>query len=564
MFCAEQLPEQAAGIGPARRPGMRFQVFSCSTLTGQSGRPGRLPPADRGATTGRRVPVLLLALGLLTARPLHADELGVLLRSAHPAGRFTDHVPHFTISPREFTFQEVTGPQRRQLWVIQDADRYVGLYNPESSELDLISLSPTDAPRRLSLPTRYHRGTRLGTCVQTLPHADGWPAAGARHHFDFRTDGTTVTLTEVRNWNAERHALAHQIVTLRCDPVAGYALDMTCQFSTNDPGTRYADLISIFPARIANPWPDRWQYDRFLYTPGASARLSGWWNNPVTAALTGGAHQAFSVRNGGYIAWVSDAWGWGLALTRRSQKRLAFSNVTGGVWLEQHTRVALPDTPDVSGIYFVRALFHLQRVPPEAASAMLRQAEMLPFDGKRCVMVRLGGLEAFDDQPLPLTTNVRGVWSPELQLTEEEAHSGKKSLKVLARPREKTSGQENFLLPAPQIPLEAGGRYRLEAWVKVVGANTEGFVSADLYADDLRLAERVKRQKTSSVQSGEGWKQVRLEFEADASGPYLDLRFVALGTGTAYFDDVLLKKLPSPAPRTPPSVSPRKARPPRG
>jgi hypothetical protein len=51
----------------------------------------------------------------------------------------------------------------------------------------------------------------------------------------------------------------------------------------------------------------------------------------------------------------------------------------------------------------------------------------------------------------------------------------------------------------------------------------------------------VQRESTSSA---DGWRQLVLAFDTGQLAPLIDLRYTAPGSGTAYFSDFSLKKLP--------------------
>ena len=100
--------------------------------------------------------------------------------------------------------------------------------------------------------------------------------------------------------------------------------------------------------------------------------------------------------------------------------------------------------------------------------------------GEHQLMVRFGVPEDFEDQPLPLTTRLRGMpWNAEV--TDQCARSGKKSIVFTG-----TSGHGD-----PQIALKPNARYRLEAWVKVI----------DWTADERQAAEAALREKIAKAQA---------------------------------------------------------------
>ena len=170
---------------------------------------------------------------------------------------------------------------------------------------------------------------------------------------------------------------------------------------------------------------------------------------------------------------------------------------------------------------------------------------MADLSGGEKVMIRLAG-EDFEDQPLPISSTVRGpcMLYDDSRITEEESHGGKKSMEVKAIARDKGIGKYDFFLGTPQINLESNAHYRITAWAKAVGGDTEAFIMADQYDNSPHDdGPRMVRQRTNSAKAGDGWKPITLDFTTAAMAPQIDLRFAALGPGQAYFDDFAITKL---------------------
>jgi hypothetical protein len=215
---------------------------------------------------------------------------------------------------------------------------------------------------------------------------------------------------------------------------------------------------------------------------------------------------------------------------------------TCNVWQDQHNHVHFPKEPDKGGLYRVHPKFRAVFLPPELTKHVHEKMTLEDFGGARAVQIRIGVLEDFEEQPLPLTTTVRGAYGHGLRVTTEKAHSGEKSLVFQGSGDPNTRGHFLFV---PQIPLDANTRYLLEAWAFVEGEETEACVTGDLYPDSPHPKGRLLRQQTPSAKSGEGWKHLKLEFDTTPTriDPFIDLRFRVVGPGKGNFDDFRLVKL---------------------
>jgi hypothetical protein len=111
--------------------------------------------------------------------------------------------------------------------------------------------------------------------------------------------------------------------------------------------------------------------------------------------------------------------------------------------------------------------------------------------------------------------------------------------------------------PGKEIPparFDPNTRYRTECWVKVVGADTEAWVSLHMIAQN-RNPEMIQRGLRSEAVTAGEWKKVSFETTTPPEGLAVIVGFVCVGPGKAYFDDFRIEELgltkPSPAITTP-------------
>lgn len=490
----------------------------------------------------RSVVLLLACLALLPA----ADELAALAAEARAPARFAGRTADLRARTQAFTFVNPKGEERVELTLIEDGGRLVGVYSPGMAQLDLIT-NPEDALERPAWPTRYHWAELFGTRMSLALWYDGQYVSSQEKALEIAGGGNALTLTFRETWTRKRKATSTCTATIRLDPVLGYVADLAFAVETDDARKRTIEFSNIQPGQMASVWPERQRYDRTVITPKAGG-LRGWFNNLPAADLSDAG--GLTVRDGGFIGFLPGAadrargWGVGIAYVGTNGSG---SSATCNVWQDQHNSFTLPEKPDADGRYRVAATLRVQALPPELATLIGGRAAIDDFGGKRFVQIRFGAPEDFEDQPLPLTTPVRGMWATGLQIAEGDAHSGTRALLVPAVAKDQPLGLTGFLT-APQLELEAGATYRIEAWAKVEG-EAEAFIQGAFYEysphDPVRLGEPVR---TTVATGGAGWTRITAEFTASRLGPFCDLRFLCLGSGRALFDDFTCVRVAGPAP----------------
>lgn len=101
--------------------------------------------------------VILFALFLFSSL-LRADEVDRLLEEVRPPSRFANHVPNFSATREQFTFESDTGQIKRSVWVIKDGDRYVALWHQQGSKLYVVAPTPARARKKIEMPPTYNSG----------------------------------------------------------------------------------------------------------------------------------------------------------------------------------------------------------------------------------------------------------------------------------------------------------------------------------------------------------------------------------------------------------------------
>jgi hypothetical protein len=213
----------------------------------------------------------------------------------------------------------------------------------------------------------------------------------------------------------------------------------------------------------------------------------------------------------------------------------------------------LAPTPAKDGRYRGRMARRAVGLPPEIADHIMKTGDNPRVATTyRRIQVRLYG-EDFEDQPLLLQNNQRGVCLQYGTISEERAHSGRKSLLIPGRPADKLRHNTK---EEPPFRFRRERRYRMSYRVYVEGEDTEAFAAT--YYDGMAPAG----QKVKSPFHGEGmidpigrwrtppayatgkWQFIEQEFQSPKTGQGIHMNFCVVGPGRAFFDDYKLEELP--------------------
>ena len=543
----------------------------------------------RLATVAAWVAVALAGLG----QPLAADELDELARRLGLRPQWYGYKAKLHYEQKTFEFPGPKGPTRQVLRVIQDGDKYVALVSDD--HVQLLAFTPPMASARLSLREgRYHLDNLRGPTIETgafLPdrktrYRTRGPAVPQTDHF--RGGGTKLSL--VRAAHVGRTQVLHQY-DFYVHEVFGYMVEgsttVTLRPSRSKRPTKpEVAVFSIFCPNSYVPWPTRWVYDCTVFCPGGSSGYLAWPNHSVAIARAGTAKEPFTLRDGGFVAYLDPQTGWSPCRTLTDACPPATISVDQRN--QVHLSVTLPEdlaTDDANRPTY-KATHRLFGLPP-AVSQHLRQNMKMASLGAGGVVLRVGQPEDFESQPVALAEPVRGLaWTGEAPaLTTLEAHGGKKSL-VLRGTWPVNDPAISFHPDACEVPLRPNAKYRLEAWLRVEGMTPEqrrayreayDDMAAKLQAENAKITDEKRkkripsyhapkqyaeayltghlyettpkegrwavRQLTNVVNSSKiEWQQVALEFTTPAWDPYIYISFV-VDSGHAFLDDFCLKRI---------------------
>jgi len=326
---------------------------------------------------------VLLATAALSAADSAPDAIAALAERLAPPKRFVAHTPAFTVAKETFAF---TAGDEKQIdfWVIRDGGAVVGVVHPGMNQLDLTTFRPGQAPTTPPFKDFYSWGTLLGTRITTAAWYGGMSASG-KVAMTWSAGGSTLTLTTVQTWAEGPKGESRYEMVLSVDPVHGYRWDITTDFAVAEPIRRgdgtlenpeffnWQVKVVEMGQRHNQRWPVAWVCDRKIFL-NQDDKLVGIFLNPV--AIDRSPIKRSQVREGGFVANLPDADGWGVALAHLEKQPYATKNATCNMWSDSHNFLKLPDTPDAQGRYAMHARWRFQALTPEEVTDIIARTTM--------------------------------------------------------------------------------------------------------------------------------------------------------------------------------------------
>lgn len=125
----------------------------------------------------------------------------------------------------------------------------------------------------------------------------------------------------------------------------------------------------------------------------------------------------------------------------------------------------------------------------------------------------------------------------EAKVVQNKAYAGTNSVKIV------DNSPSSLEVISKQIPIEAGGTYRMTVKVFVEAKSVRGYLRFKRSGSNTDLSNSQNTQLISILSSGNGWQTMTIEGTAPANAQFAELTFYmgAAGTGTAaYVDEVAL------------------------
>lgn len=516
-------------------------------------------------------PIELKSIPADPARLITNDEIDTLAAQLKPAARFANYKPNWRVETRDFLFEHYNRQESKTYTLVLDGDKVVALLR--SGDILLIPRTPDTASTKINMPSeRLHLDNLPGPSLPTHQFIRNVKTHGSiyteteqkqlpREHWE----KGPASLTFVRAQSLPEYTVSARF-TFTVDPIFGYRIDAIRDVDfTNKPTAKDSMGGGAFTPGCYVPWPHAAIYERTAWTP-ISGNIEGWANNLLNMdRCDGGSKSGFAWRDGGFISYLPARDGWSVAFTRKDglgdTPNLSVCNAHN----DFHIKFLLKDISQVGDKYQLRATHRLLNLPPEITSHIWDNMKQMSV-GQTNPIIRLGQLEDFEDQPLPLDKGIRGlVWTSDAPpIIDGTAHSGKKSMLIKGR------AWPNL----PQVSLKPNTRYKIEAWFKVSPWTPEqleeakkkdaarradllkkgkelppeinwsnltpkAWIQGDYYEWSPytdKMLETLKTNEVTVSSGGADWQKVSLEFTSPKWGPFINLAFHC-DNGTALLDD---------------------------
>jgi hypothetical protein len=481
---------------------------------------------------------------VVLASVLSGDEVDKLIEEAGVPARFIAHTVNFSAKEEEFTFDSNEGKITLKLWAIKDGDNYVAIWHEQESKLYVVAATPASASKEIKMPATYDAGAdgfdgELGVRITTFPYCYGSNQSADKRRFRFTSGWESLTLTDTSTWMKEHNAEAVYELTIGCDPVLGYVVDMDVEFKTNEDSDENGnpfepELVNIYPGHtnMAETDDAGWRYEYTVYTPADSDKYAGLINDFQQP----GAVNTVRVRNGGFSAFLFDPEEQGPALICMADEDGSPGSKKCNLGYEQRHYVSLPKQRDMNGYFSVKAKYRLVFLPRDMTRYMMEKVELTDRRSDGSFAIRTGETEDFETKNLFNSTE-KNKGYPELQVSEKDAHSGDKSFAI--------DGDSRIRID-PRPVLEPNETYTLEAWVKVVKGEmveTEAYLLAEP-SQWMPKGVKLVPYQSKSAKDNDGWKKITLQFKNGPIGATYRLYVVVKGgCEKVYLDDVLITRV---------------------
>jgi len=470
-------------------------------------------------------------------------EMEALLETHEAAIAWSRHKPEFSIEKRLITFQSPEGPFQQVVYFIKDHGRYIANYVPGKRPLiDIYASTFKQARDTIAMPPHYHNTTFFGTRLTTVLWYDKWEATGDLHHYHWKNYGDSLVLTERQEWTQKTIGENTNRFCFKYHPQTGYVIDERMHFTLNDP-EGIKELVNLLAVDQSNVFPGKAKWDYNIYTPCGSDTFVRFASNLIAADLSD--NKGICIRNNGFYA-LADSGSFSPVLIRHGDA--TFKNRTCNVWIDTHNKIEIPEKAKAQPFFEKNLRFVYTSMPPAVSDYLINHTHLQRFEGMERVIIKIGQPETFEQQPYPATTLLRGLskgyWEKDFVIDDQIAYEGNHSLKVPGIPPTDTADFYTNFITTPQVHLQPNSTYRLECMVKVKGKRTKAYISGDTGYISPHEKNPQRKRKTPAIK-GSGWQKVQMDIQTPNYDPYIDIRFMVLGPGNAWFDNFILKKVNS-------------------
>ncbi len=458
------------------------------------------------------------------------------------------HTPAFHLESFE-PAQHRPEAKGKQWWYICDGAERIGLITTWLHHVELFRFSPdVDRGATYDIPEIYHWANLIGARIQLRMHAyhTSIPRVTSFNLIFTKDRGKALELkTEQLHERGYRGTIEYRLVW---DARLGYVLNATSHFVGPEP--KEIEFNNLFAGRVCESRDHHKLWQKTMRGRLTDGRISFAYHNPTNTPVD-------DIQPGGFVGFVTEERM--NPFVELIETTSPVSIVTCSQWYDQHIVMKPPQHREADGLYHQRARYRFLSVPGPVAGEIEAAAVPAVTEGTRKVLGFLLNRPSDFEQFIPHDRVYNGgIWQ-HISRNDEEAHSGKYSLKVTGRGR----GTAACFAPiggGTGVIGESTKRYRLTAWIKTNLSEGTAYVRVDDAGwswNDVR-ATRI----TKELGGRSDWTHVAVEFQPGPNDPFLVVRICVDGRGAAWFDDLCLKEIGVPAP-APPAAPVREERTPR-
>ena len=504
---------------------------------------------------------VLISNLLLFSQTLDSNLVIKILEKVSPPQRFLEYKPNFSMIENDENIVSDSDVKKIKIYHFLTNGKHFGDFYSPSAILDL-KLHPQEASKKIYVPVRYNWGNWFGTRFPAGIWIDGQGVSGDTSFVKIEVSSDSIQLVRTEKWfktgKYKREATCIHNSVIKIHPIFGIIVNVDIRFTTDTISKQKntIEFLNFLGANTSSPWIYNKQYEKTIYST-KNNEIEGWYNNVYASDLTNYG-KGFSSKQNGFVSFVSDKNKWSSTLLYI--KGDIAPNKTCNVWLDQHNNIFVPQK-SADGNYHFDVKYMIVNLPPEITEYLNNNMIIKKFKEDSAILIPLGTLENFENQPYSLQSDVKGV-VPKYSYVKDSryfidhtfGYKSKKSMKVKGITTTDSLQKYDFFMWGPEIKLEAYTKYLIEVMVKVETPDTHAYMVADWYSNDHHNMEQSLIQKNrsslvkySKIKASENhksdWEKISLEFATGAFDPFCDLRFVVLGTGSAWFDDFKFVKI---------------------
>jgi hypothetical protein len=410
---------------------------------------------------------------------------------------------------------------------VRDGTERIGLIEDWKKEIEMFRFFPSaeNEGRRPEIPEFYDWGALFGARIQAFGTQMLPPLTSCR--FDFAKDRGESLILRVEHVH-QQDIRGSDEYRLAWHPRLGYTWDCESRYSMPEPAR--IEFNNLYAGGVSEAREERKRWQKTVRAP-ADGRISFVYHNPLYTPTD-------DVHPGGFVGFVTEEDMNPFVEIIEASEPLFM--ITCSQWYDQHIMMKLPRARAAGGRYCMSARYRFLSLPAAVARELEHVAVMSPPAGRRDVvgflLDRVNDFERFVPEGEVYNG---GVWKGG-ELSEEHAHSGRRSLKVHGA----GPGKLATAAPVSRGPClvgETGRRYRLSAWVKTELTGGSAFIRVD----DVRWSwDDVTASRQSAAATGvRDWTRLSFEFQPGPNNPYLVPRLCVDGIGAAWFDDVAIERI---------------------